>query len=160
MLLSKYKLPALKRHVISCNLSLFLSFLNIRSSGAMCLMSLFPAFLERHLADCPGHLFLIVFSSGLTVPSSHSFLTPLLLFSRSVVSDSLWPHGLQHARLPCPSPSPRVGSDSWPLNQWCHPTVSSSVTHFSSCPPLSEHQGLFHWVGSSHQVAKVLEFQH
>ena len=50
------------------------------------------------------------------------------------MSDSLQPHGLQHARLPCLSLSPRVGSDSCPLSQWCHQTNSSSVTHFSSCP--------------------------
>ena len=53
-------------------------------------------------------------------------------FSRSVVSDSLWPHGLQHARPPCPSPIPRVYSNSCPLSQWCHPTISSSVFPFSS----------------------------
>ena len=57
----------------------------------------------------------------------------LLLFSRSVVSDSLRPHGLQHARLPCPSPSPGVCSNSCPSNRWCHPTVSSSVVPFSFC---------------------------
>ena len=51
----------------------------------------------------------------------------------SSVSDSLWPHGLQHARLPCPSPTPGDGSNSCPLSQWCHPTVSSSVVPFSSC---------------------------
>ena len=54
-------------------------------------------------------------------------------FSRSVVSDSLRPHGLQHARPPCPSPTPRVYSNSCPLSQWCHPTISSSVVLFSSC---------------------------
>ena len=54
-----------------------------------------------------------------------------LLFSHSVVSDSLWPHGLQHSRLPCPSLSPRVCSNSWSLSRWCHPTISSSVTLFS-----------------------------
>ena len=54
-------------------------------------------------------------------------------FSRSGVSDSLWPHGLQHARLPCPSPSPRVCPSSCPLHQWCHPTISSSDTLSSSC---------------------------
>ena len=48
------------------------------------------------------------------------------------MSDSLWPHGLQHSRLPCPSPTPRVDSDSCPLSQWCHPTISSSVIPFSS----------------------------
>ena len=53
-------------------------------------------------------------------------------FSRLVVSNSLWPHG-QHARPPCPSPTPRVYPNSFPLSQWCHPTISSSVIPFSSC---------------------------
>ena len=57
-----------------------------------------------------------------------------LLFRHSVVSSSLWPHGLQHSRLPHPSPSPGVCSNSSPLNWWCHPTISSSVAPFSSCP--------------------------
>ena len=57
----------------------------------------------------------------------------MLLFSHSVMSDSLQPHGLQHVRLPCPSLSPWVFSNSCPLSQWCHPTISSSVVHFSSC---------------------------
>ena len=56
-----------------------------------------------------------------------------LLFSHSVMSDSLWPHGLQHARLPCPSPSPGACSNSCPLSRWCHPTSSSSVVPFCSC---------------------------
>ena len=51
----------------------------------------------------------------------------------SVASDSLWPHEPQHARPPCPSPTPRVYSNSCPLSQWCHPTISSSVVPFSSC---------------------------
>ena len=55
------------------------------------------------------------------------------LFSHSVTSNSLRPHGLQHARLPCPSPTPRACSNSCPLSQWCHPTISSSVIPFSSC---------------------------
>ena len=54
-------------------------------------------------------------------------------FSHSVMSDSLRHHGLQHARLPCPSPTPRTCSNSCPLSQWCHPTMSSSVIPFSSC---------------------------
>ena len=54
-------------------------------------------------------------------------------FSRSVVSDSLRPHGLPHARLPCPSPSPRACSNSCPLSQWCHSTTPSSVVPCSSC---------------------------
>ena len=54
-------------------------------------------------------------------------------FSRSVTSNSLWPHRLQDARLPCPSPTPGACSNSCPLSQWCHPTISSSVVPFSSC---------------------------
>ena len=56
-----------------------------------------------------------------------------LLFSHSVMSDSLWPHGLRHARLPRLSPSPEVCSNTWSLSRWCHPTISSSVAPFSSC---------------------------
>ena len=67
----------------------------------------------------------------------------LLLFSRSVVSDSLWPHGLQHARLPCPSPSPGACSNSYPLSQWCHPNISSSVVPFSSCLQSFQASGSF-----------------
>ena len=58
----------------------------------------------------------------------------LLLFSRSVMSNSLLPHGLQHARLPCPSLFPRVCANSCPLSWWCHPIILSSVVPFSSCP--------------------------
>ena len=57
----------------------------------------------------------------------------LVHFSCSVVSNSLWPHGLQHARLLCPSPSPRICSNSCPLNQWCQATILSFVIPFSSC---------------------------
>ena len=53
-------------------------------------------------------------------------------FSHSVMSDSLWPHGLQYASPPCPSPTPRVCSDSCPLSRWCHPTISSSIVPFFS----------------------------
>ena len=73
-----------------------------------------------------------------------------LLFSRSVVSNSLQRHGLQHARLPCPSLSPRVCSNSCLLSWWCHPTISSSVTLLSFAFSLFQHQGLFQWVSSSH----------
>ena len=54
-------------------------------------------------------------------------------FSHSVVSSSLWSHGLQHARLPCPSPTPGACSNSCPSTRWCHPTISSSAVPFSSC---------------------------
>ena len=56
----------------------------------------------------------------------------LVQFSHSVMSNSLWPHGLQHTRLPCPSPTPGVPSNSCPLSWWYHPTISSSVVSFSS----------------------------
>ena len=75
-------------------------------------------------------------------------------FSHSVMSDSLQPHGLQHARHCCPSPTPGAYPNPCPLSRWCHPTTSPS-------PGLnfSQHQGLFKWISASHQVAKVLEFQ-
>ena len=63
-------------------------------------------------------------------------------FSHSVASDSLRPHGLQHARPPCPSPSPGVYPNSCPLSRWCHPAISSSVVPFFSCPHLSQYRGL------------------
>ena len=80
-------------------------------------------------------------------------------FNRSDVSDSLWPHGLQPTRPPCPSPTPRVHPNPCPSSRWCHPTISSSVVPFSSAFNLSQHRGLFTWVSSLHQVAKGLEFQ-
>ena len=67
----------------------------------------------------------------------------LLLFSHAIVSDSLRLHGLQHARLPCPSLSPRICSNSCPFSQWCHPTISSSVVPFSSCPQSFPASGSF-----------------
>ena len=76
-------------------------------------------------------------------------------FSRSVVSNSLRPHELQHARSPCPSPTPGVHPNSCPLSRWCQPAISSSVIPFSSCPqslPASESfpmSQLFSWSGQS-----------
>ena len=64
-------------------------------------------------------------------------------FSSSVMSDSLQPHGLQHARPPCPSSTPRIYSNSCPLSLWCHPTISSSVIPFSSCPQSFPASGSF-----------------
>ena len=77
-------------------------------------------------------------------------------FSHSVVSDSLQPHGLQHARLPCPLPTPGVYSNSYPSHRGCHPTISSSFIPFSSHLQSFQHQGLFQWVSSLHQVAPFL----
>ena len=81
--------------------------------------------------------------------------------SRSVVSDSLRPHESQHARPPCPSPTPGVHSESRPSSQWCHPAISSSVVPFSSCPqslPASESfpmSQLFSWGGQSTGVSAL-----
>ena len=68
-------------------------------------------------------------------------------------------HDRQHARPPCPSPTPRVYPNSCPSSWWCHPTISSSAIPFSPALNLSQNQGIFKWVSSLHQVAKVLEFQ-
>ena len=99
-----------------------------------------PPFLHHH-PPYSALFSLIIFSS--------------IQFSCSVMSDSLRPHELQHARPPCPSPSPRVHPNSYPSSQWCHPTISSSVVPFSSCPqslPASESfpmSQLFAWGGQS-----------
>ena len=77
--------------------------------------------------------------------------------------DSLWPHESQHARPPCPWPSPRVHSNSRPSSQWCHPAISSSVVPFSSCPQSPQHQSfpmsqLFAWGGQSTGVSALASF--
>ena len=85
-------------------------------------------------------------------------------FSRSVMSNSLWPHELQHARPPCPSPTPRVHSNPCPLSRWCQPTISSSVVPFSSCPqsfPESESfqmSQLSTWSGHNIGVSALASF--
>ena len=71
------------------------------------------------------------------------FLSSVQLFSRSVVSNSLRPHEPQHARPPCPSPTPRVHPNPSSLSQWCHPTILSSVVPFSSCPQSFPASGSF-----------------
>ena len=85
-------------------------------------------------------------------------------FSRSVVSDSLWPHESQHTRPPCPSPTPGVHPNSRPSSRWCHPAISSSVVPFSSRPqslpatesfPMSQ---LFTWGGQSTGVSALVSF--
>ena len=91
-----------------------------------------------------------------------NFLT--VQFSRSVVSDSLWSHEAQHARPPCPSPTPGVYSNSCPSSRWCHPAISSSVIPSSSCPqslPASESfpmSQLFAWGGKSTGVSALESF--
>ena len=84
--------------------------------------------------------------------------------SCSAISDSLWPHELQHTRPPCPSPTPGVHPDSCPSSQRCHPAISSSVVPFSSCPqslPASESlqmSQLFVWGGQSTGVSALASF--
>ena len=79
-------------------------------------------------------------------------------FTRSVVSDSLQPHGLQHTRHPCPLPTPGSCTNSRPSSWWCYPIISTSVIPFS-CLQSFPASGSFQWVSSSHQVVKVLELQ-
>ena len=88
----------------------------------------------------------------------------LVQFSLSVMSNSLQPHESQHARPPCPSPTPGVHSDSSPSSRWCHPVISSSVVPFSSCPqslPASESfqmSQLFTWADQSIGVSALASF--
>ena len=104
------------------------------------------------------------FKSGCVFPSRRPWLISvaliLLLFSRQVMSNSLQPHGLRHARFPCPSETPGVCSDSCPLSWWSHPTISSSVAPFSSCPQSFPASGSFPVRWLSHHVARVLRLQH
>ena len=74
------------------------------------------------------------------------------------MSDSLQFHGLQHTMPPCPSPTPRIYSNSCPLSQWCHPAISYSVIPFSSHLQSFQHQWLFQWVSSSHRWSKNWSF--
>ena len=99
---------------------------------------------------------LILMSIESVMPSNHLNLHHPLLLLPSVLSDSLQPHGLQHARLPWPSPTPGACSNSCPLNRWCHPTISSSVVPFPSAFNLSQHQGLLKWVSSLHQIQGMI----
>ena len=117
--------------------------------------------------------FVIIFSNVYSTPllsfwisnGMHIFLSPIghLLFSHSVMSNSFQSHGLKHVRLPCPSLSPWVCSNWHPLSQCWPPTISFSVTPFSSCPQSCSALGSFliSWL-SLHQIAKVLQpqFQH
>ena len=109
--------------------------------------------LENLIIKCNGSLF---FSR---LPEFGEELIDFLLFSHSVMSDSLRPHGLQHTRLPSPSPSPRVCSNSCPFSQWYHPNILSSAIPFSSCLQSFPASGSFPGVSSSYQVARVLEVQ-
>ena len=111
---------------------------------------------EKPLTKFSTHLWLKLFKKW----AQKELISTSVQFSRSVVSYSLRPHEPQHTRAPCPSPTPRVQSNPFSLSRWCHPT--SPPLSSPSFPPalnLSQYQGLFKWVSSSHQVANVLEFQ-
>ena len=82
----------------------------------------------RHLKTCTKQWAYWKSLIGLSLFCPHS-----IQFSCSVMCNSLWPHGLQHSRFPCLSPTPGAYSNSCPLSWWCHPTISSSVVPFSSC---------------------------
>ena len=99
-------------------------------------------------------MFLIVWMKRKTIFKGRVYFSSVQL-SRSVVSDLLQPHGLQHARPPCPSPTPGAYPNSRPLSWWYHPTISSSVVPFSSCPQSFPASGsfqmsqIFAWGGQS-----------
>ena len=99
-----------------------------------------------------------------SLPSIYAHLSYSVQFSHSVMSEFWWPHESQHSRPPCPSPTPRVHSNSRPSSQRCHPAISSSVVPFSSCPqslpasePFSVSQ-LFAWGGQSTGVSALASF--
>ena len=104
-----------------------------------------------------------IYQWPISIFAQHQFSS--VQFSRSVVSDSLWPHESQHAMPPCPSPTPRVYLNSCPSSRWRHPAISSSIVPFSSCPqslpasgffPLSQ---LFAWGGQSIGVSASASVQ-
>ena len=121
---------------------------------------------ETEVGSCePVRTILSSTYQHMNLPCVQSCLkTSSVPFSRLVVSDSLWPHELQHARPPCPSLTPRVHPNSCPSSRWCHPAISSSVVPFSSCPqslpgsepfPMSQ---LFAWGGQSIGVSSLASF--
>ena len=113
-----------------------------------------------------AYLRLLIFLLVILIPACASYCLAFHMlyftsvqFSCSVVSDSLQSLGLQHTRPPCPSPTPRVYSNTCPLSQWCHPAISSSVVPFSSCLQSFPASESFPMSQFFTQVAKVLEFQ-
>ena len=119
--------------------------------------------IKRTSLILPNYLWLqkIFLKSGFSTSSIYKYISDQI---RSVVSDSLRPHESQHARPPCPSPTPGVHSDSLPSSEWCHPAISSFVVPFSSCPqslPASESfpvSQLFAWGDQSTRVSALALF--
>ena len=118
-----------------------------------------PRYISLSLHASLFYLFLNLDSSLSSISNQITYPISSVQFSHSVVSDSLRPYESLHTRPPCPSPTPRVHPDSCPSSQWCHPAISSSVVPFPPASNPSQHQSLFQWVNSSHEVAKVLEVQ-
>ena len=110
------------------------------------------------------HIFTLIYCTKYLMHAESCVWSCSVQFSCSVVSDSLQPHESQHARPPCPLPTPGVHSDSHPSSQWCHPAISSSVVPFTSCPqslPASESfpmSQLFAWGGQSTGVSALAHF--
>ena len=138
-----------------------------RGKSAHCQASVLETFDKRCFTLnflCVPHFFWGYPDLGIKGQNIHSFVISSVQFSRSIVSDSLWPHELQHARPPCPSPTPEVYSNSRPSSRWCHPAISSSVIPFSSFPqslPASESfpmSQLFAWGGLSTGVSALASF--
>ena len=113
---------------------------------------------------CTWKRYILLLLGGVPYSCLLSIIGLSVQFSRSVVSDSLRTHELQHARPPCPSPAPGVYPNSCPSSQRCHPAISSSVVPFSSCPqslPASESfpiSQLFAWGGQSTGVSALASF--
>ena len=155
------------RHLAASALSMFTTYW---LSDSMKVASFLWFFLNLHYGyennNTDGYLYII--SHYLSGVLYTLWLTSVILssvqFSLFVVSNSLRPHELQHARPPCPSPTPGVHPDSHPLSQWCHLAISSSVVLFSSCPqslPASESfpvSQLFAWGGQSTGVLALASF--
>ena len=142
--------------------------LHASSSGSVFSpQAMFPCSLRSWGTASPGSRFLLPgftcqVRKGVCVwenpPCTRCTCIIVPMFSHSVVSDSLQPHGLQHARLPCPSLSPGACSNSCPLSWWCHPTILSSVIPFSSRLQSFPASGSFQ-MSQLFPMAKILEFQ-
>ena len=151
--LRKKKLVTYKVDSISFHQS-FLFSVNLHENIFLSLLLYFPA---HNSLIYDG----IMWSNSSIILCTHVQSLSSVQFSRSVVSNSLQPHASQHTRPPCPSPTPRVDSDSRPSSQWCHQAISSSLVPFSSCPqslPASESfpmSQLFTWGGQSTGVSAL-----
>ena len=154
-----YKLSLIFRDIVHIIWYFFLLYFEIKMDNSPCFI------VDISISSCPyvvdninykDILYLLFMKSG---DLSSGLVLYSVQFSHSVVSDSLQPHESQHARPPCPSPTPGVHSNSCPSSQWCHPAISSSVAYFFSCLqslpasgsfPMSQ---LFAWGGQSTGVS-------